>query len=303
MDHAGPHTLVTVFFNPAAGGGSRGNFASTLRELVAEAGLEPSLVSIDSPDRTRRDVRAAVDAGAQVIVAAGGDGTVSSVAAELVGGDTPLGVLPFGTLNHFAKDVGVPTDPHDAVRVIAGRHVRRVDAGEVNGRVFLNNSSIGVYPDIVVEREALRTKGYRKWTAFAAAAARILSRYRGVVCRVTTPGGAQVLRTPFLFIGNNEYQVEGLQVGQRKRLDGGQLHAYMAPRLHGRDLPKLAALALAGRVRENPSFEGFPTESLEVETPGRSRIRVALDGEVTVLQTPLRYRIRPAALPVIVPGG
>jgi diacylglycerol kinase family enzyme len=292
-----------VFFNPAAGGGSRGNFASTLRSLFAEAGLDADLVTIDSPDRTRRAVRSAIDAGARAIVAAGGDGTVSSVASELVGGTTPLGVLPFGTLNHFARDAGLPIDPQDAVRAIAGRHVRRVDAGEVNGRAFLNNSSIGVYPDIVVEREALRAKGYRKWTAFAAAAARILSRYRGVVCRVTTPGGAQVFRTPFLFIGNNEYQVEGLQVGQRTRLDGGQLHVYLAPRLHGRDLPKLAALALAGRVRENPSFESFPTGSLDVETPGRSRIRVALDGEVTVLQTPLHYRIQAAALPVIVPGG
>ena len=125
---------------------------------------------------------------------------------------------------------------------------------------------------------------------------------RGVVVRVRIGDEAQAFRTPFLFIGNNAYQVEGLQVGQRSRLDGGRLFVYMAPRLHGRDLPRLAALALAGRVCANPAFEALAAESLEVATPGRYRIRVAIDGEVAVLETPLRYRIRPAALPLLVPG-
>jgi diacylglycerol kinase family enzyme len=294
------HT-VAVFFNPAAGAASRQDLPSLLPPLFAELGLAAALTPVRSHAQTREAVRAASAGGAAAIVVAGGDGTISSVAADLLDGRTALGVLPLGTLNHFAKDAGIPIDLREAVRTIANGHVRRVDVGEVNGRAFLNNSSLGIYPDIVVARDALRKGGYRKWTAFAVATAKVVHRYRGVIVRVSTADAARVFRTPFLFIGNNEYQVEGLQVGRRQRLDGGQLFVYMAPRLYGRDLPKLAALALAGRATENPALQSFAAGSLDVETPGRYRIRVALDGEVHVLETPLRYRIRPAALPLLVP--
>ena len=163
--------------------------------------------------------------------------------------------------------------------------------GEVNGRIFLNNSSIGIYPDIVVEREALRRQGYRKWTAFAVATVKILRHYRGVVVRITAEESTHVVRTPFLFVGNNQYHVEGRQLGARDRLDGGRLFAYLAPRVHARDLPKLLASALIGR--EHDTLESFGAVALQVDTPGRRRLRVATDGEVAVMSTPLQYRVRP----------
>ena len=107
-----------------------------------------------------------------MVVAAGGDGTVNAVASALAGSDMPLGIFPLGTFNHFARDIGIPLGPEAAAKVIATGHPKRVDVGEVNDRIFVNNSSLGVYPDIVRERESLRQQGHRKWTAFTIASAR-----------------------------------------------------------------------------------------------------------------------------------
>ena len=295
--------MVNVFYNAGSGPASKGDASQALAAKFAAAGVEARLIAVESPEQTRRAVRAAIAEGAAAVVAAGGDGTVSSVAAGLIGSDTPLGVMPLGTLNHFARDVGIPTDEDEAVRTIAAGTVRQVDVATLNERPFLNNSSLGVYPDIVVEREALRGRGYRKWPALVVATARIVWRYRGVVVRVSAGAAVDVLRTPFLFVGNNEYEVEGLKIGRRATIDGGRLAVYFAPRLHGRDLPKLAAMALSGRIKANPALGSFTCTALDVDTPGRRRMRVALDGEVTVLTTPLRYRIVPRALGVLVPAA
>ena len=178
---------------------------------------------------------------------------------------------------------------------------KRVDVGEVNDRIFVNNSSLGVYPDIVTERESLRQQGHRKWTAFAVASARVLRHYRGLVVTITAGESTRSVRTPFLFVGNNEYQVEGFRLGARTRLDGGRLFAYLAPRVHGRELPKLLALALVGRASEHHTLESFAAGEIQIDTPHGGPVRVALDGEVVLMNTPLRYRVRPLALNVIVP--
>jgi diacylglycerol kinase family enzyme len=292
--------VITVILNPAAGGQPQ-DTAARIRGLFKGENRPVRVVTLDPAGRLEEAVRSAVASGAESVVAAGGDGTINSVAGVLAGTATPLGVLPLGTLNHFAKDLGIPVDLEAAVRAIVQRRAIAVDVGDVNGRLFINNSSIGIYPDIVVEREALRASGYRKWTAFAVATARVLGRYPGLVVRITTGDATQVLRTPFLFVGNNDYQVEGIRIGRRATLTRGQLFACLAPRLRGRDLPVLAALALAGRAKSNPALASFCVRELHVATPGRRRIRIAFDGEVAQMTTPLHYRIRPSVLNVIVP--
>jgi diacylglycerol kinase family enzyme len=293
---------VAVLLNPSAGS-ARDGIEDQVVRLFAAAGCDARVMQLNSSAHAVECVRTALAEGADTIAAGGGDGTISSVAAALIGSSTPLGVLPLGTLNHFAKDLGIPAALEAAVSTIATGADARVDAGEVNGVTFLNNSSIGIYPDIVVERESLRGRGYRKWTALALASARIIGRYSGVVVRLTAGGVSQVIRTPFLMVGNNQYEIEGTRMGARSRLDRGELSAYLAPRLRGRDLPRLAALALLGRVKDNPVLESFVTDSLTVEAVGRRRLRVARDGEVAVMTTPLRYRILRGALVVKTPGG
>jgi len=311
--------VITVLLNPAAGVTKTGERLARVTELFAAAGADARIVMLPSGAHAADAAREAAAAGACAIVAGGGDGTVSAVASVVAGTNTALGVLPLGTLNHFAKDAGIPMDLEAAVATVLAGHIKAVDTGEVNGRTFLNNASIGIYPDIVVERERLRQLGHRKWIAFALASARILRRYRRLVVGLATPrpgsgqaprqGSGQAgdaserSRTAFLFVGNNEYHVDGLSLGARDRLDGGRLFAYLAPRVHTRELPKLLALALAGRVRERQGLESVAAEHLQVVTPGRRRLRVAVDGEVMVMRLPLVFRARPASLRVIVPGA
>jgi diacylglycerol kinase family enzyme len=296
---------VLVVLNKRAGALLDRDPAEVRREV--ESALRVGGRSIEVVLERGQGIVRAVERGAaggyDTLIVGGGDGSVSCAADRLAGKPVALGVLPLGTLNHFAKDARIPLDLEAAVATVVAAHVTSVDVGEVNGRPFVNNASIGIYPDIAVEREKLRKQGYRKWIAFALATAQILRRYRGLVVRLAADDATLRARTAFLFVGNNEYDTDGLDLGARARLDGGRLVAYFAPRVHARDLPKLLALALAGRAKERHALESVAASELHVHTPGRHRLRVALDGEVTVMARPLRFRIRPQSLRVIVPAS
>jgi diacylglycerol kinase family enzyme len=290
--------MVTVLLNPAAAGA--GTIKQDIAELFRAAGSDALIVNLR---RGQDPAEAARTAGAStsIVVAAGGDGTVSRVASGLIGTRAVLGVLPLGTLNHFAKDLRIPLNLEKAVATIAAGRVGSVDVGRVNDRVFINNSSIGIYPSIIEAREELRRLGHRKWAAFALATFRVLRRHRGVLVRIEANGRQSARRTPFVFVGNNEYEVDGIRLGSRARLDGGRLFAYLTPRVRARELPMLLARALLGRGRQSGAFEIVSAEELWIDTPKARRVRVALDGEITTMITPLHYRTCPAALKVLLP--
>ena len=252
------------------------------------------------PKETRQVVRTAVEAGCQVLVAAGGDGTVNAVASAVVGRETPLGVLPGGTLNHFARDLGLPLDLPDAVRIVAQGAVRQVDVGEVNGRYFLNNSSIGVYPRIVEMRHRYESSGLSKWIAALWASLAVLRRRPFVDVRIHVGDEAVVRRTPFVFVGNNEYRMRGLGGVSRASLTGGQLAIYVMKASERLSLLRLGLEVTTRGVDQVPELDLFRVTESKVETR-RRRLRVALDGEVMVLASPLEYRSRPGALRVLAP--
>lgn len=247
--------------------------------------------------------RAAVSNGARAVVAGGGDGTVSAVASALVGTNKALGVLPLGTLNHFAKDLSIPLEVKEAARNVCEGRAVLVDVAEVNGRVFINNSGLGLYPHIVRRREKLQERGSAgKWAAFMRAALATLKRYPFMNVRLSADGRGIVRRTPFVFVGNNEYEVEGTRIGARQRLDEGRLSLYVAHRTGRLGLLRLALRALFGRLRRAKDFDALDAEEIWVETRRPKRLYVATDGEVNVMTTPLHYRVRPKALRVIVPN-
>jgi diacylglycerol kinase family enzyme len=236
-----------------------------------------------------------------VIVAAGGDGTVSAVASTVAGTGVALGVLPLGTLNHFAKDIGMPLDIDAAAQVIVAGRTMVVDVGEVNGRCFVNNSSIGIYARLVVERERQRRGGRRKWIAHAIAAVRVWSRYyRGLQVTVRGAGIHRTARTPFVFVGNNEYVLSGPEFGGRRRLTAGVLHVCMAPGMSRAGVVRMIVAAVFGRVHTIDDLESFLATDVTIDA-GVRRLQVAADGEVKVMENPLQYRIRPGALRVVVP--
>lgn len=241
--------------------------------------------------------------GVDVVVAGGGDGTINAVASVLAGTGRAFGVLPLGTLNHFAKDIGIPLGLDEAIANIATGVRRNVDVGEVNGQVFLNNSSLGLYPDIVRDREKQQHRlGRGKWLAALWASLGALRRYPFLSVRLTLDDGKEhARRTPFVFIGNNEYTMQGFSIGARAALDRGKLSLYVAQRPGRLGLLRLGWSALWGRLAQERDFDVLSAEQLNIETR-HLRIPVATDGEVTVMETPLQYRIRPGALSVIVPS-
>jgi diacylglycerol kinase family enzyme len=294
-------TPVRVILNAEAGSGATAGGAQAMEQKFRDRGIPAQVVQVVSGERIVREAREAVASGASAVVAGGGDGTVSAVASQLAGTAVPLGVLPLGTLNHFAKDLGIPFDVDEAVGVIAQGHVAPVDVGEVNGRVFINNSSLGLYPDIVLDREQQRHRlGRGKWMALLSACVRALQRYPVLALRIDANGETITRRSAFAFVGNNEYAMEGFDIGARTTLCAGRLSLYVTQRTGRFGLLRLALNAMLGRLRQASDFDALTASQLRVDT-AKSRLRVATDGEVSVMRTPLEYRIRRRALHVIVP--
>jgi diacylglycerol kinase family enzyme len=292
---------VPVIGNTAAGGDKPQEWLATLQAKCRERGLGAQVLQVDGGQQLLAAADDAVKQGARLVIAGGGDGTVSAVASRLVDTEAALGVLPLGTLNHFAKDLGIPLGLDAAIDAIArGREVR-VDVAEVNGHVFINNSSLGLYPDIVLDRERQRRRlGRGKWTALLSAALHAAHRYPVLSVRIGVNGEQLDRRSAFVFIGNNQYNMEGFEIGERAHLSGGELSLYMTQRTGRFGLLRLALRALTGRLRQARDFDMLTATELVVRTPQR-QLRVATDGEVRLLQVPLNYRIRPGALRVMVP--
>ncbi len=290
---------ITVIVNPSAGGTTTPDLADEIAAAFAALGVTPRIVEFhpgaDVVSLAREAARTS-----DVVVAAGGDGTVNTVSGVVAGTDVALGVLPVGTLNHFAQDLNLPMDVTTAVATIVAGRVTHVDAADVNGELFVNNSSIGVYPNAVEIREQLREAGHSKWVAMAMASWRVVRRYRGLRVTLTMNGRRITTRTPFVFVGNNEYVLEGRKVGKREHLTSGRIFVYLAPRIETRQLPMLVIRTLFGHAAAVGAFEIMSTSDLTIETTSSRRVVVSLDGETTTLKLPLRYQSRPGSLRVIV---
>jgi diacylglycerol kinase family enzyme len=292
---------IAVILNPSAGSvQAHPQLDIEVRDLFRAAGRDAEII-VMRPGQSPTDAARHASARASVVVAGGGDGTVSSVVAGILDSPATLGVLPLGTLNHFAKDLHIPLGLREAVTVVAAGYVGQVDIGRVNDRVFINNSSLGIYPTIVEEREMLRRQGHRKWPAMAIATVRVLRSDAGLTVTIDVDGQARTWRTPFVFIGNNRYEIEGRRIGGRTRLDEGQLFVYLAPRARTRDLPVLLAKALIGRASQSDAFEIVPASDVTIHTRRDRSTRVASDGELATMKTPLRYRACRGALRVMLP--
>jgi len=293
--------MIAIVLNPASGQMRRAGLREEIETLCRQAGLDADIRETRGPLDVCAATREALAKGPDAIVAGGGDGTISAVASVLAGQTVPLGVLPLGTLNHFAKDLDIPVDHRKAIAVIAAHRLRHVDVGRVNDRVFVNNSSIGVYPSIVEARERLRERGRSKWTSLVLATLEVLRQDDDLSVRLEADHRKIIARTPFVFVGNNEYQAQGLGLGSRSRLDGRRVYAYFAPPLRTHHLPNLLAHALFHRTGREQVLTSVAASELWIDTPPTSSINVACDGELEMMATPLHYRSWPGALRVISP--
>ncbi|HEV7475957.1 MAG TPA: diacylglycerol kinase family protein [Pyrinomonadaceae bacterium] len=293
---------IEVIVNHSSGPGHDPEIQERLAEAFKAAAVTARISLAGSGSEAVAMAERAARGDADVIVAGGGDGTIGSMVPAIVGAGKALGVLPFGTMNHFAKDLQIPLDLEGAVATIVVGHESRVDLGEVNGHVFINNSSLGLYPSIVREREKQQRLGHGKWPAYVWAAFAVLRRYPFLDVRVGIDGQKLDSRTPFVFIGNNKYEMEALNVGSRPCLDKGELSLYMTNRTGRLGLLRLALRALFRGLHPEKDFVALCTKEIWIATKHK-RVRVALDGEVTVMEPPLHYLVRPQALRVLTPAA
>src|SRR6267142_3059028 len=291
---------IEVILNAHSGTDDKKDVHRRLQKLFVASGFDARISIARTGARVVELAQRAGRSDADIIVAGGGDGTINSVASAALESDKTLGVLPFGTMNHFAKDLHIPLDLDDAIKTIAAGQVIEIDVGEVNGRVFVNNSSLGLYPSIVRERQKQQRLGWGKWPAYVWAALAVLRRYPFLDVRLSIDGKELASRTPFVFIGNNEYEMETLNIGGRACLDAGKLSLYMSDRTSRLGLFRLALRALFGGLRQEKDFIALCTKEIWIGTRHR-RVRVALDGEVVLMEPPLHYRVRPRALRVLAP--
>lgn len=291
-----------VIVNASAGSGCGDEEIAKLRDAFDATGAQADIIAARSGEELHSIARRAALEKPPVIVAGGGDGTINAVASALVGTGIALGIVPLGTFNHFARDLHIALDLEAAVGTILGGRSISVDVGEVNGRIFLNNSSVGLYPAFVLLRERQRKRlGRGKWHAMFWATMTVLRRSPFLDVRLHLDQVEQHRRTPFVFIGNNEYRMEGLDIGQRERLDSGCLSVYVTQHRDRGALIRLALAALFGRLQQGRDFLAETAHSLRIESRHK-HLLVATDGEVTTMQTPLDYRIHAGALRVLVPA-
>lgn len=293
---------LTVILNRAAGTENEGVLRGRIAKILKEHGIQVEIRMVQRGSGITELAKSAVQNGSFAVAAGGGDGTVSAVASALIDSECTLGVLPLGTFNHFAKDLRIPLDVEKAALTIATGEIRRVDVGEVNGKIFVNNSSLGLYPSMVRGREQEQRLGRSKWMALFWATLAVLRRHPVLVVRLTSRDGEELIRrTPVVFIGNNQYELKGFEIGSRSSLDGGELAIYVAHQDRPATLIRMGVEAVLGRLHRGVDFDFLSTENLQIEAARRT-IQVATDGEVSTFAPPLLYRIRPLALRVIVPS-
>lgn len=298
-----------VVLNSGSGSQDVREVRDTLRAVFDAAGRECELGLVRDPaDLPHRVARAVQQARSRngIVVAVGGDGTLNAVAQAVWPLELPMGVVPQGTFNYFSRELGIPSDAAGAAQALLDAALRPVQVGQVNGRLFLVNASLGLYPQLLADREAFaRRHGRRsRWMALWVGLMTLLGRHRELVVELWRDGQPTLLRSSTLFVANNRLQLERIGISEAEHLARGELV--------GLSLQPVGPLAMAGLVLRGAVGQlgdAAPVDSfafrelvLRLRVPaGHRRVRVALDGEVLRLETPLRFSVPPQPLWVMAP--
>jgi diacylglycerol kinase family enzyme len=305
-----PPQPLAVVFNAASGRTDGNQLRDTVESACRTAGRELSLHPVDDPARLgaiASDAVAQARAGNGIVVAAGGDGTINAVARATLGSGCAFGVLPSGTFNYFSRTHGIPADLPQALDVLLNEQPQNVQVGRVNDRIFLVNASLGLYPQLLEDREAWKQKfGRSRLVALGAGIATLLRGHRDLRIEIELHGKTRELRTPTLFVGNNALQMEQAGLTGARAIDTGEL-AGVTLRPVGRvALLALLTRGLLGRLGDADEVVDFSFKRLTVREPrpfGARRLKVATDGEVAWMKLPLTFSVSPEPLRLIRPRG
>jgi diacylglycerol kinase family enzyme len=297
-----------IVLNSGSGSRDADRTQEQLAAIFSEAGRAHEFLQIGTSGDVAATARKAAErasANGGVVVAAGGDGTINAVAGEAIGRGCPFGVLPQGTFNYFGRVNGIPQDTEEAARALLNGRLAPIQVGRVNGRLFLVNGSIGLYPQILEDREASkRVHGRSRWVALCSALATLLrSRHRMRLEVTPDDGTPELLRTSTLFVGNNRLQLDriGLEPAHVEALSNARLAGVSIRPAGWWAMAGLALRGALGRLRDADHVRSFVFQRLRVAPRGRSRIKVATDGEVVWMSTPLVFEVGPEPLLLLVP--
>ena len=291
-----------MVYNPRSGALAKGggSIEDRVTTLFRRRGIFPAVRPF-RPSTVPEDVRGLLDDRPEALIVVGGDGTVRTVAACLLGGDVPLGILPAGTMNVLARDLGIPENGELALDALLRAPTRTIDVAQVNGRLFLCSSALAMMPHLGRIRERARdAMGWsllRQWNH----GLRILSRYPRQSFRITVDRQQHTVRTRALMISNNPLSRRAAALVERDRLDTGWLVVYTLRDRTIWDLVHLASKVLDGSWQGDRRIRSYRGRQVRVQLLGQSSASVMSDGEIERIATPLDYDMRPRALTVLAP--
>ncbi len=286
----------------AAAGSSEANTRREIIETVLQAEGRRGELHFCSPgelERVARELAQQALSTRTAVVAVGGDGTLNTVAQAAHATGCAMGVVPQGTFNYFARTHGIPADPADAVRLLLHSVPTPVQVAGINERVFLVNASLGLYPDLLEDREAYKARfGRSRWVAFVAACATLLRAQRRLRLRIEVGGKVRDMRTLTLFVGNNRLQLQQLGAEPDDTMAGtpgdGSMAALVLRPIGTLSMIGLMLQGAMGMLGDAAGVESFEFEHLVVRPTlpqGRNGMKVAFDGEVTMMRAPLEIRV------------
>lgn len=294
-----------IVLNTGSGRGDAQVLQDTIRRVLDEAGRPYQLMPVDDPSRLTETAQAAVAQAREaqgIVVAAGGDGTLNAVASQVVGQGVPFGILPQGTFNYFGRRYGISQDTEPALRSLLAGELRPVQVGMLNGRLFLVNASLGLYPQLLEDREAYKQRfGRSRLVALWSGLVTLLRAPRQLSLRLEYEGRARDLRSPTLVVGNNRLQLEHIGIDPTE-LDRNRLVAMAARPVGTLALYGLLLRGLFSRLGDAEHVISFAFDRLTVVIRGRHRVKVAMDGEISWMDTPLEFKVSEHPLPLVVPA-
>ncbi len=303
-----PAAPLLFIINAASGHNDRDAIRRAIEAALDEAGRTGELryARADEVTRIARDAAATAIARHSAVVAVGGDGTIGAVAQAAYAEGCTMGVVPQGTYNYFARTHGIPADPADAVRALLRAVPVPVQVGLINDRVFLVNASLGLYPQMLEDRETYKARfGRSRLVAVGAALVTALSNHRQLRIRIELGTSARDVTTPTLFVGNNRLQLEQVGLPEASALDEGCIAAVMLRPIGTLALLWLLCRGAVGTLGDASTVESFKFHGMVVKPRlgirGR-KVKVAMDGEVSWLLAPLEFRVSPKPLYLLKPG-
>jgi diacylglycerol kinase family enzyme len=307
-EHAARTGPFFIVMNTASGHNDADEERQVMADVFNDAGRKFEFLKIDDPSQIHevcvRAVKLAAEQGG-VVVAAGGDGTINAVASAVLGTCCPFGVLPQGTFNYFGRVNAIPQETRAAAIALSGARVSPVQVGQVNGRLFLVNASLGLYPQLLEDREAWKQQfGRSRFVAFLSGLATILRARGQLKLEIELAGKSVFLRTPTLFVGNNHLQLVrvGIDESHAGAVNRGELAGIALRPIGTLALFGLLARGLLGRLGDAENIDSFSFRRLTVSPRGSKRVKVATDGEVTWMKAPLVFQVAAEPLLLLVPA-